>query len=167
MKTRRVPVGTLSNPWVLMATGFGAGLTPKAPGTFGTLLALPFFVVAAYAGWVTFAIVLIVMLGTGIVICDQAAKVMGVKDPGSIVWDEFVGMGITVFGLAPIVSLGDALWWLIAFVLFRIFDIAKPWPVRYFDEWSGGLGIMLDDVAAGLYALCCLQLMILVHGLLS
>ena len=165
--TGRTSMGSLSNPWVLLATGCGVGLTPKAPGTVGTLLALPFFVVVAYAGWVTFAIVLIVMLGAGIVICDQAARVMGVKDPGSIVWDEFVGMGITVFGLAPVVGLSDALWWLIAFVLFRIFDIAKPWPVRYFDRWPGGLGIMLDDVAAGLYALCCLQLMILVFGLIS
>ncbi|MEM7362405.1 MAG: phosphatidylglycerophosphatase A [Pseudomonadota bacterium] len=164
--TGQNPVSHLRNPWVFLATGFGTGFTPKAPGTVGTLLALPLFVVLAYWHWAVSAAVLIVMFGVGVVICDRAAGILGLKDPGSIVWDEFVGMGITVLTLTPILSVADAVWWLVAFVLFRVFDIAKPWPVRYFDRWSGGMGIMMDDVAAGIYAWCCLQALILLEGLL-
>ena len=154
----------LLNPWVILATGFGAGFTPKAPGTVGTLLSMPLFIVLAYWHWAVSAAVLIVMFGAGVVICDRAAGVLGLKDPGSIVWDEFVGMGITVLGLTPILSFADAVWWLVAFILFRLFDIAKPCPARYFDRWSGGMGIMMDDVAAGFYALCCLQALILLDA---
>ena len=156
--------GHLRNPWVFLATGFGTGLTPRAPGTVGSLLALPGFVVLAYFSWMTYAIVLVVTFAVGIVICERAANVLGLKDPGCVVWDEFVGLGITAFGLAPITGATNVLWWVVAFVLFRVFDIAKPWPVSYFDTWSGGLGIMMDDVAAGFYALCSLQIMILVYG---
>ena len=162
--TSQNPMSNLLNPWVFLATGFGAGFTPKAPGTVGTLLSMPLFIVLAYWHWAVSAAVLIVMFGAGVVICDRAAAILRLKDPGSIVWDEFVGMGITVLALTPILSFADAVWWLVAFILFRLFDIAKPWPARYFDRWSGGMGIMMDDVAAGLYALCCLQALILLDA---
>jgi len=91
----------------------------------------------------------------GIYVCDRAARKMNIKDPGAIVWDEFVGMWITL------ILLPEGWYFLIAgFLLFRLFDIAKPWPVNYLDrQIPGGLGIMVDDVAAGLYALASLQLL--------
>ena len=107
--------------------------------------------VLGYVFFVAFAFML------GIVICDHAAREMGVKDPSAIVWDEFIGMWVTLF----LVPVG---WYYIplGFLLFRFFDIFKPWPVNYLDQHiGGGFGIMADDVAAGLYAFGVLQIVAL------
>ncbi|MFO0977698.1 MAG: phosphatidylglycerophosphatase A [Planctomycetaceae bacterium] len=143
---------------LLLGEGFGLGRAKKAPGTFGSLLGVPI-------GWlfwkfdVHWSIRLAVFAALfipGIAICSRCALLRGKKDPGSVVWDE-----ITAF---PLVYLFLKLnwWWLLAgFGLFRFFDIAKPWPIRFFERLPGGLGIMADDQIAGLYAgaiLCVAQM---------
>ncbi|BCD96013.1 phosphatidylglycerophosphatase A [Marinagarivorans cellulosilyticus] len=143
----------LSNPIALLAFGFGSGLAPKAPGTAGTLAALPIFYFLADLPLYTYIGVILITFVIGIYLCEQASKWLGVHDHGGIVWDEFVGMWITMIA-AP------AGWpWLIAgFVLFRFFDMLKPWPISLADKHiHGGFGIMVDDVFAGLAALGCLQ----------
>ena len=136
-----------------MAFGFGSGLAPKAPGTFGTLAAVPFYLLLAGLHPGVYAGIVVAALVAGVLICDSVAADMAIKDPSSIVWDEFVGLWIALF------MLPDGWYWLLAgFVLFRFFDILKPWPVSFFDrELTGGLGVMMDDVAAGLYTLGLLQ----------
>jgi len=146
---------TFSDPVYFLALGFGSGLSKKAPGTCGSLVALLLYVpLSLLPFWAYIAFVCVAFL-LGIYICDGAARKINIKDPGAIVWDEFVGMWIT-FILVP-----EGWYFLIAgFLLFRLFDIAKPWPVNYLDrQISGGLGIMVDDVAAGLYAFASLQLL--------
>ena len=144
----------LRDPILLLAHGLGSGLAPKAPGTFGTLAAiLPWLLLAQlpmpfYWGMVLLAAVV------GIWLCDVAAKRMQCDDPGSIVWDEWVGLWIALAGL-PL----EWPWIVVGFLLFRFFDILKPWPVGWLDRrYHGGLGIMLDDIAAGAMAAVLLQL---------
>lgn len=145
----------LRDPLQLLAFGFGSGLAPKAPGTWGSLAALVLFpllallTLPAYLGIVALASL------AGIVICDHAAKALAVHDDGRIVWDEFAGLWLALVPLVPVLTWGftDLLWLLTGFGLFRLFDIAKPWPISYLDEKvHGGLGIMLDDLLAGLFA---------------
>lgn len=141
------------NPVHLLAFGFGSGAAPKAPGTFGTLAAIIPYLLLVQLSLPFYLAVLAIAFLVGIYICGQTAKDLGVHDHGGIVWDEFVGLWIALL-LAP----PGWLWLLAGFVLFRIFDIAKPWPIGWADrQVSGGLGIMLDDVIAGLYALAILQ----------
>ncbi len=141
------------NPVHLLAFGFGSGAAPKAPGTFGTLAAIIPYLLLVQLSLPFYLAVLVITFLVGIYICGQTAKDLGVHDHGGIVWDEFVGLWIALL-LAP----PGWLWLLAGFVLFRIFDIAKPWPIGWADrQVSGGLGIMLDDVIAGLYALAILQ----------
>lgn len=140
------------NPWFLLAYGFGSGLAPKAPGTAGSLLGLLLFVPLLQLPLIAQCGVIIAGLLLGIPLTGKVARETGIKDPSGIVWDEFVGMWIVLLWLPSI-------WWLpVAFLLFRVFDILKPWPISLADrELDGGLGIMLDDVIAGLMALGCLQ----------
>jgi phosphatidylglycerophosphatase A len=144
-----------SHPANFFALGFGSGLAPKAPGTFGTLVALPvyyFWLQGLSLPWLL--AVITVSFVVGIWLCDATAKNLGVHDHPGIVWDEFVGLWISCIAL-------PAGWpWLVAaFLLFRFFDILKPWPIRWLDSRvPGGLGIMVDDVLAGLFSLGLLQL---------
>lgn len=143
----------LSNPIHFLALGFGSGLAPKAPGTFGTLAAVPLFLLVAPLSSPLYLLLLLLMSVAGIYICGKAAEDAGVPDHGAIVWDEFVGFLITMF-LIPITwqSL------LVGFLLFRLFDIFKPWPISYLDKnCHGGLGIMLDDIVAGIAAWACMM----------
>ena len=148
--TRKV----LTDPVNFLAFGFGTGLAPVAPGTFGSL---PGILLA----WLTLDMGIYVQLGiatalfsSGIWICGESARRIGVHDHGGIVWDEICGMYITLL-LAPATVLGFAL----GFGLFRLFDIVKPSPIRELDHrLGGGLGIMLDDLIAALYALILLAL---------
>ncbi len=148
--TRKV----LTDPVNFMAFGFGTGLAPIAPGTFGSL---PGILLA----WLTLDMGIYVQLGiaaalfvAGIWICGESARRIGVHDHGGIVWDEICGMYVTLL-LAPQTIIGFAL----GFGLFRLFDIAKPWPIRDLDHrLGGGLGIMLDDLVAALYVLILLTL---------
>lgn len=143
----------LTNPVHLLAFGFGSGLSPKAPGTAGTAvavliyMALPPMPPLAYVGFIVITFLL------GIWLCGKTAEDLGVHDHGGIVWDEFVGYWITMF-MAP----AGLLWLVLGFVLFRLLDIVKPWPIKWADkELTGGLGIMLDDVIAGIMAALCIQ----------
>ncbi|QSX38162.1 phosphatidylglycerophosphatase A family protein [Shewanella sedimentimangrovi] len=144
---------SLKNPWHFLALGFGSGLARKAPGTFGTLAAVPLYLLLAQLPLAAYLVATAVAVVLGIYICDRASRDMGVHDHGAIVWDEVAGLLITLIA-AP------AGWhWLLAgFVLFRLFDILKPWPIRVLDaKVHGGLGIMADDVLAGIFAWACLQ----------
>lgn len=144
----------LLNPVHFLALGFGSGLAPKAPGTFGTLAAVPLFLLMAPLSNTIYLGLLVIMSIAGIYICGKAAEDAGVPDHGAIVWDEFVGLLITMF-LMPVT-------WqtlLVGFALFRFFDILKPWPISYIDKnCHGGLGIMLDDIVAGIAAWACMML---------
>ncbi|MBA6264388.1 MAG: phosphatidylglycerophosphatase A [Colwellia sp.] len=144
----------LANPIHFLALGFGSGLLPKAPGTYGTLAAIPLYLLLAPTSMSTYLTIVIIMSIAGIYICGKAAKDAGVHDHGAIVWDEIVGFLITMF-MVP-------LSWqsiVVGFILFRIFDIFKPWPISYIDKnLHGGLGIMVDDIIAGLAALFCMHL---------
>ena len=136
-----------------LAIGFGSGLASKAPGTAGTLVAVPIYLLLNQLVLWQYLAVVLVLLIAGIWICEVAAKGLGVHDDPSIVWDEIVGYLITMIASPP------GWFWVIAgFVLFRLFDILKPWPVRYVDKQvKGGLGIMLDDVLAAVLAFIVLQ----------
>ena len=132
----------------MLAFGFGSGLSPKAPGTMGTLAAIPLWWLLAQLPLGTYLIVVLIAAVAGILICGRAADRLGVHDHGGIVWDEFVGFWIAMAAL-PVTwqSL------ILGFVLFRLFDILKPWPISWLDRRvSGGFGIMIDDVIAGLAA---------------
>jgi phosphatidylglycerophosphatase A len=135
------------------AAGFNAGLLPWAPGTLGTLVAIPFYLLLQNISLTFYAILLILAFIIGVWLCDKAAKISGITDDPAIVWDEMVGFWLTMFAVP--FSFWNVL---LGFLLFRLFDIWKPWPIRFIDaNLSGGLGIMLDDVLAGIYANICLQ----------
>lgn len=135
------------------ALGFGLGLAPKAPGTFGTLLGLPLLLVMP-AELGSYLLVVLVFFAFGVWCCDVCTRYLGVHDHGAIVWDEVVGYLITMVALPISWS-----WMLAGFVVFRFFDIIKPWPISWLDKRvHGGLGIMVDDVLAGIFAAITLQL---------
>lgn len=146
---------TFRNPWYFLAMGFGSGLSRWMPGTAGTVVAIPVYLLFEPLGLFWHLGIVALSLAAGIWLCDWVAKDMQIKDPGCIVWDEFVGMWIALLWCPP-----GWLWLIVAFGLFRLFDIVKPFPVSWLDrELKGGLGIMMDDVAAGLMALATLQLL--------
>jgi phosphatidylglycerophosphatase A len=154
--TNNKPAFDLTQPVQFLALGFGSGLAPKAPGTFGTLAAIPLFLLLTMLmpTPLPYAIAVIVMGFAGIYICGKAADDLGVHDHPAIVWDEFIGFFITMF-MVP-VSWQSIL---VGFILFRIFDIFKPWPISFIDRnMTGGSGIMFDDVLAGIFALAIMQL---------
>lgn len=142
------PVKLIFQPTHFISMGFGTGLLPFAPGTFGTLAAVPLYWLMRDLLWWHYSIVVLIGLFVGVWVCDATAKALGVHDHQSIVWDEVIGFFITMM-VAPV----SWMWVLIGFGLFRFFDIAKPWPIKWVDQnVKGGWGIMLDDVAAGLAA---------------
>jgi phosphatidylglycerophosphatase A len=146
---------SLLNPVHFLALGFGSGLTPKMPGTIGTLAGLPLVVLLAlYTSTSIYLLITIIACIVGVWICKKTSEDMQVHDHGAIVWDEVAGMLITMIAVP--------LSWqtlLAGFLLFRFFDIVKPWPISYLDKHvHGGFGIMIDDVLAGLFALGCLHL---------
>lgn len=147
------PQQLVRSPVLLLAFGFGAGLAPRGPGTWGSLIALPLAALLLPSPAIFLVVTLLITL-VGIPICGQAAKKLGVHDHGGIVWDEIAGQMIAcipLFILPPSLNLISGLG--MAFVLFRLFDIAKPWPIRFVDKHvEGGFGIMLDDVLAGFAA---------------
>lgn len=146
---------SMKNPVHLLAFGLGSGLSPKAPGTMGTLAAIPFFLLMQDLPATYYILVLLVSSILGVYLCGRTADDLQVHDHPGIVWDEFVGYWLTMF-MAP----SGWLWVVIGFVLFRIFDILKPWPISWLDKRvAGGFGIMVDDLLAGVFALVCLQLL--------
>lgn len=142
----------IKNPTHLLAFGFGSGLVPKAPGTMGTLLAIPLFLLFCRLPLLHYLLLLAAALALGIYVCGKTARDLRVHDHSGIVWDEFVGYWITMV-MIP-VSWQSML---AGFLLFRLFDIWKPWPIRWLDQKvKGGFGIMIDDVLAGFFAWLCL-----------
>ncbi len=141
---------------VFCGVGFGSGLAPKAPGTFGSAFALLFIPLWLFLGFGSSVIAIVIMSLIGIYICDRTANIMGVHDDGRIVWDEFAGQSITFL---PLIYLQQISWTsvLIGFALFRLFDVWKPWPIRVVDQQvQGGFGIMLDDLIACVWASLCI-----------
>ncbi|HEY1720845.1 MAG TPA: phosphatidylglycerophosphatase A [Magnetospirillaceae bacterium] len=148
---------SLETPAGVFATWFGAGLLPRAPGTWGSLAALPFaWVISYWGGWIALLTATILVFALGVWAAGETVKQTGIQDPGSIVIDEVAGQWMT---LIPVGT--DPLAFLVGFILFRIADIYKPWPASWADRnIKGGLGVMLDDVMAAGYALI---VMILYH----
>ncbi|MDO4997065.1 MAG: phosphatidylglycerophosphatase A [Neisseria sp.] len=142
-------------PICFLGFGFGTGLAPKAPGTFGTLPALPLAYLCislGISGWYL-AFLCFILFVFGVYVCNVCERELGVEDYGGIVWDEIVAM-MLVLAFVPL-SLG---WWLLAFAVFRFFDAVKPPPIRWFDErLHGGFGIMWDDIIAALFSLLVLR----------
>ena len=150
----------LRNPVHFLAFGCGSGLAPTAPGTVGTLAAIPLYLLLNQLPLNTYLLLLIAAFGLGIWLCGASARALGVHDHGGIVWDEFVGFWITMVAAPP-----GWQWVLAGFLLFRLFDILKPFPINGLDRRiGGGLGIMLDDAVAGTFAWFCLQLAVLAAG---
>ncbi|WP_273826950.1 phosphatidylglycerophosphatase A [Providencia rettgeri] len=139
----------MRDPWHILATGFGSGLSPIVPGTMGSLAAIPFWLLMINLPvWLCWAIIVVGFI-IGCYICQRTSDDMKIHDHGSIVWDEFIGMWITLMAI-PVVNVA---WVLTAFVVFRIYDMWKPWPIRIFDrKVSGGFGIMIDDIIAAIFA---------------
>ena len=162
----RVPAATVfRSPVHLLAFWFGSGLSPKAPGTAGTVAAIPLWLLLLplHLSLPAYLALLVVLFAFGCWLCGESAERLGVHDYGGIVFDEVVGLLITCIPLLPALGRaghGDWWWLLAAFALFRLFDIWKPWPVSWADQKiKGGLGIMLDDIFAGLMALAVLTLL--------
>jgi phosphatidylglycerophosphatase A len=144
-----------SHPAHFLALGFGAGLAPVAPGTFGTLVALPLAaLLRAYANDAVYLGAVVVAFVIGIWAAGRTGRDLGVGDHGAIVWDEVVAFLLVLFFVGA-----DPIRESFAFLLFRLFDIVKPPPARFIDrEWHGGFGVMADDIVAAFYALLVLAL---------
>lgn len=149
---RRLVAITFGSVSGLLAMGFGSGLSPKAPGTVGSLAALIVMYPMSFLPITWQLIALVLAFVAGVFVCGHAADAIGTHDHSAIVWDEWVGLWMV---LVILPFSWDA--WLLAFFLFRIFDIAKPWPIAWLDQHiSGGLGIMTDDALAAVFAIFAL-----------
>ena len=149
----QIPQGfLLSSPVHFVSLGFGTGLSPRGPGTVGTLVGFPLlFLLSPLPLAVQIATLLVFFIG-GCLLCEITGKALGVPDHGGIVWDEIVAF-CAVLMTVP----GDWAWWAAAFVAFRFFDILKPMPIGWFDRrYKNGFGVMFDDVLAAAYAIACL-----------
>ena len=145
----------LINPRHCLSLGFGFGLSPLAPGTLGTLLGVVIYLLIMDISVLFYLSIVLVIIGIGTAVAEYTSEALGGKDHRAIVIDEIVGFLVACISLPP-----DWIYLLLAFVLFRIFDIAKPWPVDFIDQRiKGGIGIMGDDLMAGLYTLLCIQLL--------
>jgi phosphatidylglycerophosphatase A len=147
----------LATPAGWLACGFGSGLAPIAQGTFGSVAAfIPWLALRQLPLWLYLA-VLVIGFAIGVGACTIAGRALGVDDHRSLVWDEFIGQWIALLplGIASLLPATGLAWWmpLAAFALFRLFDVWKPWPIRWLDRRvKGGFGVMIDDVIAGVFA---------------
>lgn len=143
----------LSHPAHFFSLGFGSGLVPKGPGTAGTLVAFPvYWLLAPLLNDFWFIVMLVVAYFVGVWMCNKTGQVLGVEDHGGIVWDEIVAFLLVLFFTPAGIA-----WQILAFVLFRFFDIVKPQPIKHFDQnLHGGMGVMFDDILAAGYTLLCL-----------
>ena len=151
----RISPRLLRHPADLLALGFGSGLVPGAPGTAGTLAAIPLYLLLQPLALHLYLLLVAVLFLVGIPLCAHTARRLGVHDHPGIVWDEIVGYLVTMTFAPP-----GWLWIVIGFVLFRLFDILKPWPIKWLDrKVGGGFGIMVDDLLAGMAAAAVLYLL--------
>ncbi len=150
----------VSHPAHFFALGFGSGLAAKAPGTFGTLVGLPlFWVITSYALYIQLLIITGLFL-IGIYFCHKTSQDLGIADHGGIVWDEIVAI-MLVLSFTP----KNWVWWFVAFLLFRLFDIWKPFPIRQFDaKLKNGFGVMFDDLLAAIYAIVAVKAILWTHS---
>lgn len=143
-----------------LAFGLGAGKAPVAPGTFGTLVGIPVYLLLQPLSALTYALVVLILFVLGVWLCQVTERDLGVHDHPGIVWDEIVGYLITMF-MVP----AGWIWIVLGFILFRLFDIWKPFPIRQIERRiRGGLGNMLDDVLAAVYALAVMHTVIYLSG---
>jgi phosphatidylglycerophosphatase A len=155
-KISSVPAGFLGHPVHFLALGFGIGYVPKLPGTAGSVAGILVYVLIGELDVYIYLGITAILFIAGVGFCGKTARDLGVHDHPVIVWDEIVGYLVTMIA-AP----HGWPWVLSGFILFRLFDIWKPWPIRWIDHRiKGGFGIMLDDVIAGLYGFFGLQLII-------
>lgn len=146
------------DPFYFIAFGFGLGNLPKAPGTWGSLLGIAFACVFDDYVWWQYALILSLFFAFGVWLCERVSNDVGVGDYPGIVWDEVVGMMLCLFAFKA-----SILTFIFGFLLFRVFDIAKPGPISWVEKnVKGGLGIMLDDVLAGTIAWICLSILSLI-----
>lgn len=158
MKLNIVPASVWRNPIHFMAFGFGSGAMPVAPGTFGTLMAIPLYLLMQHFSLFWYLFILIIAILIGFKICDIAERDVGVEDHPGIVWDEIVGYGMTMIA-AP----HGWQWIILGFILFRFFDIWKPQPIRWFNNnVHGGIGVVVDDLLAAIPAWIVLHLIALI-----
>lgn len=150
-----------SHPAHFIALGFGSGLSPRAPGTAGSLLAwLLFPLISTSLSDTTFLVLMLAFFASGVMICDRTGRALGVPDHGAIVWDEMVAVWLVLF-FTP----ATLLWQGVAVALFRVFDILKPPPVRWADtRFKGGFGVMFDDILAAAYTLLALAVLVRLFG---
>jgi len=154
MKTP-IPSGFIfKSPIHFIALGFGTGLSPRAPGTVGTLVGFPLFLALAPMSLAAQIATLAVLFVAGCYLCEVTGKALGVADHGGIVWDEIVAF-CAVLMTVP----AHWTWWVAAFIAFRFFDIVKPMPIGWLDRrYKNGFGVMVDDAMAAAYAIACLWL---------
>jgi phosphatidylglycerophosphatase A len=152
-RARPGPRFLFASPAHFLALGFGAGLAPVAPGTFGTLVAWPlFWLLQKHVDTIEFVVIVAVLYVLGIWICGRTGRDLGVQDHKAIVWDEIVAFLLVLFFTPRTLA-----WQCIAFVLFRLFDAVKPGPIRIIESrFHGGFGVMVDDIAAAFFTLLCL-----------
>ncbi|WP_010597422.1 phosphatidylglycerophosphatase A family protein [Rickettsiella massiliensis] len=142
-------------PFIFLAFGFGSGLSPFAPGTCGTLVAVPLYYLLQSFSLLNYSLILIAAILLGIWICDFTERDLGVHDYSGIVWDEICGFGLTMWAAPSGVG-----WVVCGFFLFRFFDIVKPWPIAWMDRHlPRGFGVMVDDLMAAVYAWIALHLL--------
>lgn len=155
-----------AHPWHTLALGFGSGLSPWAAGTIGTLFAwASFLALEPLLAPELFLLLILVGFVVGIVAIEKAGKALNDVDHGAIVWDEIIAFW-GVLWLLNTVADGNTSWQLIAFALFRFFDIKKPWPASYYDQRvKNGYGVMMDDVIAALYSVLALAVLLAVYFL--
>lgn len=157
----------VNSPVHWLAFGFGTGLAPVAPGTFGTLVGIPLWLLLRPLPLAYYLAAIVALFAIGCWICGASARQLGVHDYGGIVFDEIVGYAIAATPLIPVLEMPELplpVAAAVAFVLFRFFDIVKPWPIGALDRRvHGGLGIMLDDAVAGLFAALVIMLGLAVY----
>lgn len=147
-----------ADPAFFIAWGAGSGLAPRAPGTFGTLAALPLHLLLAGLPPAAHLTAIVLLFGLGTWACGEVSRRLGAHDPGGVVIDEIVAFLLVLWMVPPTPAA-----WGAAFVLFRLFDIAKPWPIGWLDRRvRGGLGVMLDDLAAAIATLLAMRVIAIV-----
>ena len=147
-KINKVPRSVWTDPWQFIACGFGVGAMPWLPGTFGTLVGVVVYLMLSQLSLLAYCIITLVLFILGVILCDLTNRRFGTQDHPAAVWDEIVGFLFVMIAVPKT-------WYfiLIGFVLFRVFDMWKPWPIRWFDEHlHGGFGVMFDDVVAALFS---------------